>query len=99
VRFSRYGIGQKGYREFRLLRLPRLACFGKIVFEKVAFLADSIEAQFQSVDEKSAPAVMETVNEAMHAYEYAPESKLKLTSPLEVPEANKGLTVGKSPGP
>jgi hypothetical protein len=69
------------------------------VSEKVAFLADSIEAQFQSVNEKSAPAVMETVKEAMRAYEYAPESKLKLTCPLEVPEANKGLTVGKSPGP
>jgi hypothetical protein len=39
------------------------------------------------------------VNEAMRAYEYAPTSELKLTSPSEVLQAIKGLKVGKALGP
>jgi hypothetical protein len=39
------------------------------------------------------------VNKAMRAYEYAPASEHKLTSPSEVIEAIKGLKVGKTPGP
>jgi hypothetical protein len=39
------------------------------------------------------------VNEAMHAYQYAPASEPKLTSPSEVQQANRGLKVGKPPGP
>jgi hypothetical protein len=39
------------------------------------------------------------VNEAMRAYEYAPASEPKLTSPSEVIESIKGLKVGKAQGP
>jgi hypothetical protein len=40
--------------------------------EKAEALADSLEAQFQPVNDPSEPAVTETVNEVMRAYEYAP---------------------------
>jgi hypothetical protein len=53
-------------------------------FEKAEALAKSLEAQFQPVNDPSSPAVIEVVNEAMHAYEYAPASEPKLTSRLEV---------------
>jgi len=39
------------------------------------------------------------VNEAMCAYEYAPASELKLTSPSVVLHVIKGLKVGKALGP
>jgi hypothetical protein len=52
--------------------------------EKAEALADSLEAPFQPVNDPSPPAVIEVVNEAMRAYEYAPASEPKLTSPLEV---------------
>jgi hypothetical protein len=42
-------------------------------------------------------AVIEMVSEAMRAYEYAPASEPKLTSPSEVLQAIKGLKVGKDP--
>jgi hypothetical protein len=45
------------------------------------------------------PAVIEVVDEAMRAYEYALASELKLTSPSEVLQAIRGLKVGKAPGP
>jgi hypothetical protein len=61
--------------------------------------AESLEAQFQPVNDPSSPAVIEVVNEAMRAYEYAPSSEPKLTSPSEVIEAIKRLKVGKAPGP
>jgi hypothetical protein len=38
-------------------------------------------------------------DEAMRAYEYAPASEPKLTSPSEVQQAIRGLKVGKAPGP
>jgi hypothetical protein len=49
--------------------------------EKVEALAESLEAQFQSVNDQSSPVVIETVDKAMRAYEYAPASEPKLTSP------------------
>jgi hypothetical protein len=55
--------------------------------EKAEALADSLEAQFQPVNDPSDPAVIEMVNEAMQAYEYAPASEPKLTSPSEVQQA------------
>jgi hypothetical protein len=38
-------------------------------------LTDSLEAQFQPVNDPSEPAVIEMVNEAMCAYECAPASE------------------------
>jgi hypothetical protein len=52
--------------------------------EKAESLADSVEAQFQLVNDPSDPAVIDMINEAMRAYEYAPASEPKLTSPSEV---------------
>jgi hypothetical protein len=66
--------------------------------EKAEALADSLEAQFQPVNDPSNPAVVEMVNEAMRAYDYAPASEPKLSSPSEVLQATKGLKVGKAPG-
>jgi hypothetical protein len=51
------------------------------------------------VNDPSVPAVIEMVNKAMRAYEYAPVSEPKLTSPSEVQQAIRGLKVGKAPGP
>jgi hypothetical protein len=52
--------------------------------EKAEALADSLEAQFQPLDDPSDSAVIEMLNEAMRAYEYAPASEPKLTSASEV---------------
>jgi hypothetical protein len=41
--------------------------------EKAEALADSLEAQFQPVNDPSEPAAIETFNEVMRAYEYAPQ--------------------------
>jgi hypothetical protein len=68
-------------------------------FEKAEALADSLEAQFQPVDDPSDPAISEMFNEAMRAYEYAPASEPKLTSSSKVLQAIDGLKVGKAPGP
>jgi hypothetical protein len=51
------------------------------------------------VDDPSDPAVIEMVYEAMRAYEYAPASEPKLTSPSEVPQAITEPKVGKISGP
>jgi hypothetical protein len=67
--------------------------------EKAEALADSLEAQFQLVNDPSDPAVIEMVNEAMRAYVYAPTSEPKPTSPSEVQHVIMGLKVGKAPGP
>jgi hypothetical protein len=67
--------------------------------EKAEALADSLEAQFQPVNDPSDPAVIETVGEALQAYSYAPASEPKLTNPTEVQNAIRGLKVGKAPGP
>jgi hypothetical protein len=62
---------------------------------KAEALADSLEAQFQPVEDPSDPAVIE----AMHAYEHVPASEPKLTSPLEVLQAIRKMKVGKASGP
>jgi hypothetical protein len=67
--------------------------------EKAEALADNLEAQFQPVKDPSDQALIEMDNKAMRAYEYAPESELKLTSPSEVQQAIRDLKVGKAPGP
>jgi hypothetical protein len=89
----------------RVMRIPTpspiLLVPGGLAFsysEKAEALADSLEAQFQPVKDPSSPAAIEAVDEAMHAYEYAPASEPKLTSPSEVQEAIKGIKAGKAPG-
>ena len=67
--------------------------------EKAEALADSPETQLQPVDDPSDPAVIEVVSEAMRAYSFAPANEPKLTSPMEVQDAIRGLKVGKAPGP
>jgi hypothetical protein len=62
-------------------------------------VAESLEAQFQPVNDPSVPAVIEVVNEAMRAYSFVPASESKLTNPTEVQDAIRGLKVGKAPGP
>jgi hypothetical protein len=67
--------------------------------EKAEALADSLESQFQPVNDPSDPAVTEKVTEALQAYSYAPASEPKLTNPMEVQDAIRDLKVGKAPGP
>jgi hypothetical protein len=67
--------------------------------EKAEALADSLEAQYHSVNDPSDPAVIETVKVAMRANEYAPESEPNLTGPSEVQHVIRDLKVGKAPGP
>jgi hypothetical protein len=67
--------------------------------EKAKALADSLESQFQPVNHPTNPAVIEKVAEALHAYSYAPASEPKLTNPMEVQDAIRGLKVGKAPDP
>jgi len=55
--------------------------------EKAEALANSLEAQFQPVNNPSVPAVIEVVNEAMWAYSFAPASEPKLTNHTEVQDA------------
>jgi hypothetical protein len=67
-------------------------------FEKAEALADSLQAQFQPVNDPLDTAVVEMVNEAMWSYEYDTASEPKLTSPSEVQQAISGLRFGKAPG-
>jgi hypothetical protein len=67
--------------------------------EKAEALADSLEAQFQPVNDPSDAGFTERVDVEMRAYEYAPASEPTLTTPSEVIKAIKGLKVGKAPGP
>jgi hypothetical protein len=67
--------------------------------EKAEALADSLEAQFQPVDDPSDPAFTEIVDVAMRAYGYAPASEPTLTTPSEVIQDMRGLEFGKAPGP
>jgi hypothetical protein len=60
--------------------------------------ADNREAQLQPVNDPLSPSVIEAVNEALCAYEYASASEPKLTSPSKDQEAINGLKVGKAPG-
>jgi hypothetical protein len=66
--------------------------------EKTEALADSLEAQFQPVNDPSVPAFIEEINEAMRAYSFAPASEPKLTNSMEFQDAIRGLNVGKAPG-
>jgi hypothetical protein len=68
------------------------------VSEKAEALADSIEAQFQLVKDPSNLAVIEMFNEVIRAYEYAPASESKLTSPSEEQRVIRGLKVRKDLG-
>jgi hypothetical protein len=68
-------------------------------FEKAEALADSLQVQFQPVNDPLDPAVTEMVNEAIWAYEYAHASEPKLTSSSEVQQVIRGLKVGKAQGP
>jgi hypothetical protein len=67
--------------------------------ERAEALADSLEAQFQPVDDPSDPAFTEMVDVTMRAYEYAPASEPTLTTPSGVLKAIKGLKDGMAPGP
>ena len=58
-----------------------------------------MEAQFQPVNDPSVPAVIETVDEAMRAYSFAPTSETTLTNPTDVQDAIRSLKVDKAPGP
>jgi hypothetical protein len=51
------------------------------------------------VSDSSEPARIEVVNEIIRAYEYTLAGEPKLTSPLELLQAIKGLRVGKAAGP
>jgi hypothetical protein len=51
--------------------------------QKAEALADSLEPQFQPVNDSSDPAVIEKVAKALQAYSYAPASEPKLTDPIE----------------
>jgi hypothetical protein len=68
-------------------------------FENAEALADSLEAQFQPVNDPSVPAGIEVVNEATRAYSFVPASEPNLTIPMAVQDAIRGLKVGKTPGP
>jgi hypothetical protein len=79
------------------LQLPRGLALSDS--ERAEALADSLEAQFQPVDDPPDPAFTEMVDVAMRAYEYAPASEPTLTTPTEILKAIKGLKVGKALGP
>jgi hypothetical protein len=64
----------------------------------VEALADSLEAQYQPVNDHSDPEVTDMNNEAMRVYECALASERKLTNPSSVLQAVRGLMVGKAPG-
>jgi endonuclease/exonuclease/phosphatase family metal-dependent hydrolase len=67
--------------------------------EKAEALADSLEAQFQPVSDPSVPAVVEVVNGGDASIRFAPAREPKLTNPMEVQDAIRGLKVGKAPRP
>jgi hypothetical protein len=67
--------------------------------EKAEALADSLEAQFQPVDDPSDPAFTEMVDVEMRAYEYTPASEPTLITPSEVLQATRGLEVSKAGSP
>jgi hypothetical protein len=82
--------------------LPSLITPGRLALsdsEKAEALADSLEAEFQPVNDPSVPAVIKVVNEAMRSYSFAPASKPKLTNTTEVQDTIRDLKVGKVPGP
>ena len=66
--------------------------------EKAEALAHNLETQFQPVTYPSVPAVIDMVDVGLKSYFMAPASKLKLSNPEEVQDANKCLKVSKAPG-
>jgi hypothetical protein len=86
-------------RSYSFVPLASATSSSSLGFRESGSLADSLESQFQPVNDPSDPAVIDMVSEAIRAYEYAPASELKLTSPSEVLQAIKGLKFGKAPGP
>jgi hypothetical protein len=87
-------------RVMRIPTPPSLVTPGGLALsesEKAEALANSLEAQFQPVNDPSVPAGIAVVNEAMRAYSFAPASEPKLTNPMEVQDAIRGLKVGKAP--
>jgi len=67
--------------------------------EKAEALADTLETQFQPVDDPSVSVVINMVDVALRSCFQTPASEPKLTNPDEVHEAIRGLKVGKAPGP
>jgi hypothetical protein len=53
--------------------------------EKAEALADSLEAQFQPVNNPSYPEVIEMVGEALQAYSNEPASQPKITDRYRMP--------------
>jgi hypothetical protein len=66
---------------------------------KAEAMANRLTSEFQPINDPSDPAVIEKVTEALQAFCYAPASKSKLTNPLEVEDAIRGLKVDKAAGP
>jgi hypothetical protein len=62
-------------------------------------LADSLECQFQAVNDSSYPAVIEKVAEALQAHSYAPAREHKVRNPMEAQDAIWRLKVGEATGP
>jgi hypothetical protein len=84
-----------------VLRVPTpsvpLQVLGRLTLsdsEKAKVMADSLEDQFQPVDDPSDLEFIEIVYEAVRAYKYAPSSNLS-----KVLQALKWLKYGKAPGP
>jgi hypothetical protein len=67
--------------------------------ENAEALADIHESQFQPANDPSDPTDIEKLPEALQAYSYAPASEPKLTNPMEVQDAIRGLKVNKAPDP
>jgi hypothetical protein len=66
--------------------------------EKAKALVDSLEAQFQLVNDPPVPAAIEVVNEVKRAYSFDPTSEVKLTNPTDGQDTIRGLKFGKAPG-
>jgi hypothetical protein len=67
--------------------------------EKAEALADSLQAQLHPVKNRSEPAIIEVVNEAMRAYALAPGNMPQLTNPAVVQDATRRFKFGKAPRP
>jgi hypothetical protein len=67
--------------------------------EKAEALADSLEAQFQPVNDPSDPAFIEIADVALRTYGYAPASEPTLTNPSEVLLGHQGTQGWQGFGP
>jgi hypothetical protein len=67
--------------------------------EKSEVLADTVENQFQPVDDLSVAAVIKIVDVALRSYIQTPATEPMLTNPDEFHEGSRGLMVGKAPDP